>query len=51
MRREHNRVKDLDIGHVTEIQKVHDGYYYFNIYDPDKNVCEITGEIHPERDE
>jgi Predicted transcriptional regulators len=51
LRREHNRVKDLDIGHVTEIQKVHDGYYYFNIYDPDKNVCEITGEIHPERDE
>lgn len=43
LEREYKRVRDLDIGEMTEIKKVHDGYYYFNIYDPDHNVCEITG--------
>ena len=28
---------------MTEIEKVHEGYYYLNIYDPDNNVCEVTG--------
>lgn len=41
--REYNRLKDLDIGKMTEIKKVQDEYYYFHIYDPDNNVCEITG--------
>lgn len=43
LRREHRRLKELGIGPLTEIQKVHEWYYYFNIYDPDNNVCEITG--------
>lgn len=41
--REYNRLKGLNIGKMKEIEKVHEGYYYFNIYDPDNNVCEITG--------
>lgn len=44
--REYNRMKELKIGQMTEIKKVHEGYYYFNIYDPDNNVCEITGGFH-----
>ena len=43
LRREYDRLKELDIGEMTEIIKVNEGYYYFDIYDPDKNVCEITG--------
>ncbi len=43
LRREYRRVKELGIGRMTGIEKVHEGYYYFNIYDPDRNVCEITG--------
>lgn len=43
LRPEYNRLKELDIGKMTEIRKVHEGYYYFHIYDPDNNVCEITG--------
>lgn len=43
LRREYNRLKELNIGRMTEIEKVHEGYFYFNIYDPDNNVCEITG--------
>lgn len=43
LKKEYCRLKELNIGTMTEIVKVHEGYYYFNIYDPDKNVCEITG--------
>ena len=43
LRREYNRLQELNIGKMTEIQKVHEGYYHFDIYDPDNNVCEITG--------
>lgn len=43
LEREYFRLKDLNIGKMTEIKKVHEGYYYFNIFDPDNNVCEITG--------
>lgn len=50
LEREYKRVRDLDIGEMTEIKKVHDGYYYFNIYDPDRNVCEITGGYGTEED-
>lgn len=41
--REYLRVKELNIGKMTEIIKVHSGYFYFNVYDPDNNVCEVTG--------
>lgn len=43
LRKEYYRLKELQIGEMTEIRKVYEGYYYFNIYDPDNNVCEITG--------
>uniref|UniRef100_UPI0040564F42 helix-turn-helix domain-containing protein n=1 Tax=Acetatifactor sp. TaxID=1872090 RepID=UPI0040564F42 len=43
LRKEYYRLKELQIGLMTEIKKVHEGYYYFNVYDPDNNVCEITG--------
>lgn len=43
LEREYFRLKDLNIGKITEIKRVHEGYYYFNIFDPDNNVCEITG--------
>lgn len=42
--REYERIKTLAIGNMTEIQKVHDGYYYFHLFDTDGNVIEITGE-------
>lgn len=41
--KEYNRLKILNIGEMTEIEKVNEGYYYFNVIDPDHNVCEITG--------
>ena len=43
LRREYQRLQGLKIGRMTEIKKVHEGYYYFHIFDPDNNVCEITG--------
>lgn len=43
LKKEYIRLKDLNIGKMTEIKKVHEGYYYFHIYDPDNNVCEVTG--------
>lgn len=51
LRREYRRLGELNIGPMTDIEKVHEGYYYFNIYDPDKNVCEITGGFHDGEDE
>jgi lactoylglutathione lyase len=44
---EHERVKSLNIGRVTEIQNAHTNYYFFNVYDPDGNVIEITGFFEP----
>ncbi len=41
--REFERLKALNIGKMTNIIKVHDGYYYFHIFDADNNVVEITG--------
>ena len=41
--KEYGRLKELNIGKMTKIIKVHDGYFYFHIYDPDNNVCEVTG--------
>lgn len=43
LKEEYDRLIGLNIGRMTKITKVHDGYYFFNIYDPDNNVCEITG--------
>lgn len=43
LRKEYSRLRELNVGEMTEIRKVHEGYYYFHIYDPDNNVCEITG--------
>jgi lactoylglutathione lyase len=40
---EHERVKSLNIGRVTAILSAHTNYYFFNVYDPDGNVIEITG--------
>ncbi len=43
LRREYHRLKELKIGKMTEIRKVHERYFYFHIFDPDNNVCEVTG--------
>lgn len=42
---EHNRVKELGIGEVTEILEAYPTYHYFHLTDPDNNVIEVTGEI------
>lgn len=39
--KEYNRLKVLNMGEITEIEKVNEGYYYFNVFDPDNNVCEM----------
>jgi len=44
LKMEYERLKKADIGRMTEIRKVNEGYYYFHIIDPDNNVCEVTGE-------
>ena len=41
--REYKRIASLNIGPVTEITCPQPDYYFFNLYDPDKNVIEITG--------
>lgn len=43
--REYKRLKDLNIGQVSELMyvNVHMPYWYFNIIDPDGNTLEITG--------
>ncbi len=43
LRREYERIQELQIGKMTEIRKVHEGYYYFHLWDLDQNVIEITG--------
>lgn len=43
LEKECKRLRQLNIGEMTEIRKVNEGYYYFHIFDPDHNVCEITG--------
>lgn len=43
LQKEYNRLTELNIGEMTKIEKANERYYYFNVYDPDKNVCEITG--------
>lgn len=43
---EHERVKSLNIGKVTEILEAYPTYYYFHLTDPDNNIIEITGGYH-----
>ncbi|MCL2373152.1 MAG: helix-turn-helix domain-containing protein [Defluviitaleaceae bacterium] len=45
---EHERLKALNIGRITEITRANASYYFFNVYDPDGNVIEITGGYSPE---
>jgi len=40
---EYERIKILNIGKLTEIKSVNMNYYFFNLYDPDNNIIEITG--------
>ncbi len=40
---EYRRVKQLNIGEMTEITEAYPTYRYFHLYDPDRNVIEITG--------
>lgn len=46
---EYKRIKSLNIGKFTEIRQVHANYHYFNLYDPDNNVIEITGNYRNEK--
>lgn len=45
LKNEYKRLKSLDIGEISELMYVnmHMPYWYFNITDPDGNICEITG--------
>ena len=43
LRAEHERVKALQIGEVTEILEAYPTYHYFHLLDPDNNVIEVTG--------
>lgn len=43
---EHERVKSLGIGNVTEIREAYPTYCYFHLTDPDNNIIEITGGYH-----
>lgn len=43
---EHERVKELNIGDITEITEAYPTYNYFHLTDPDNNVIEVTGGYH-----
>lgn len=43
---EHERVKALNIGYVTEILEAYPTYNYFHLTDPDNNIIEVTGGYH-----
>lgn len=43
---EYERVKNLNIGPVTEILEAYPSYHYFHLTDPDNNIIEITGGYH-----
>ena len=43
LKREHERLKSLSIGEMTDICHPHSNYYFFHIIDPDENVIEVTG--------
>ncbi len=46
LKNEYLRLKELQIGKISELMSVniYMPYWYFNIYDPDGNVLEITGQ-------
>lgn len=50
LQREHERVKALGIGEVTEIFEAYPTYNYFHLRDPDNNVIEVTGGYHQSDD-
>lgn len=43
LREEHERVKALNIGSVTDIFEAYPSYNYFHLTDPDNNIIEISG--------
>ena len=43
LQQEYERIKGLNTGEVTEIIQANPTYFFFNLYDPDNNVIEITG--------
>lgn len=43
---EHERVKALGIGEVTDILEAYPTYHYFHLRDPDNNIIEVTGGYH-----
>ena len=43
LKMEHERIKSLHIGEVTDIKFIHTDYWCFHLYDPDDNTIEITG--------
>ncbi len=43
---EYERVKELNIGQVTEIREAYPTYNYFHLTDPDNNIIEVTGGYH-----
>jgi len=45
LNQEFERVRSLNIGKTTSIIQAYPGYNFFNVYDPDLNVIEITGGI------
>ena len=49
LKREYQRLKNLNIGDVSELMyvNIHMPYWYFNIIDPEGNVLEITGRYEP----
>ena len=46
LKSDYERIKSLEICEVSDIMYVNitEPYYYFNIYDPEKNVIEICGD-------
>ena len=45
---EYQRIKNLNIGCMTDILHPNPHYYFFNLYDPDRNIIEITGDYNEE---
>ncbi len=43
---EYERVKNLNIGEITEIREAYPTYNYFHLTDPDNNIIEVTGGYH-----
>lgn len=48
LKKEYARLKELNIGPMTEILKANERYYYFHLWDVDNNVIEITGGVENE---